>query len=148
MTAQTALNRYTRTFFYVLPGYMMSQEVISQWLDNMSKSVSMRDLEKHMSLVSPYVRVYGVPGQKVIDYEGWRQRRKYEFDNNLLTRLSYKLVRIKTQALRRLAFQVEETMAASNGQSVLLNKDIMLELEPDNKWRVVEEKIRKWKITG
>ena len=37
-------------------------------------------------------------------------------------------------------------MAASNGQSVVLNKDIMLELEPDNKWRVVEEKIRNWTV--
>lgn len=124
----------------------MSQQVIHQWLDSMSKSVAMRDLEKHMALVSPYVKVYGVPGRATIDYEGWRLRRKNEFENNLLTRLSYKVVRIKTQALRRLAFQVEETMAARNGKAVVLDKDIMLELEPDDKWRVVEEKIRHWEI--
>jgi len=125
---------------------MSQQEIIYQWLDNMSKSVAMRDLEKHMSLVSRHVKVYGIPGREAIDYQGWRQRRQNEFDNNLLTRLTYKVVRIKTQALRRLAFQVEETMAARNGQAVILNKDIMLELEPDEKWRVVEEKIRHWEI--
>ena len=124
----------------------MSQDAIYQWLDNMSKSVAMQDLEKHMSLVSQYVRVYGVPGQETIDYDGWRQRRQNEFSNNLLTRLHYKVVRIKTQALRRLAFQVEETLTANNGKAVVLDKDIMLELEPDDKWRVVEEKIRHWEV--
>lgn len=124
----------------------MSQDAIYQWLDSMSKSVAMQDLEKHMSLVSQYVRVYGVPGQETIDYDGWRQRRQNEFRNNLLTRLHYKVVRIKTQALRRLAFQVEETLTANNGKAVVLDKDIMLELEPDDKWRVVEEKIRHWEV--
>jgi hypothetical protein len=125
---------------------MSKQEVIHQWLNNMSKSVAMQDLEKHMSLVSQHVRVYGVPGQKTIDYDGWRMRRKNEFDKDLLARISYKVVRVKTQALRRIAFQVEETMAARTGQAVVLNKDIMLELEPDDKWRVVEEKIRNWNL--
>lgn len=124
----------------------MSQEVIHQWLDNMSKSVAMRDLEKHMSLVSRHVRVYGIPGHKVINYDEWRMRRRNEFDKNLLTSLRYKLLKIKTQALRRLAFQVQEVMSASNGKSVVLTKDIILELEPDEKWRVVEESIRNWQI--
>lgn len=125
---------------------MSQQEMIYQWLDSMSRSVSARDLEQHMSLVSQHVKVYGVPGQDAIDYSGWRQRRQNEFAHNLLARLSYKVIRIKTQALRRVAFEVEETMAARNGKAVVLDKDIMLELEADEKWRVVEEKIRHWKI--
>lgn len=125
---------------------MSEQDIIYKWIDNMSKSVSMQDLEKHMSLVSRHVRVYGVPGRDPIDYDGWRLRRQNEFSNHLLTRLTYKVVRIKTQALRRLAFRVEETMTANTGQAVVLDKDIMLELEPDDKWRVVEEKIHHWEI--
>lgn len=125
---------------------MSQEEAIYQWLDNMSQSVATQDLEKHMSLVSPHVRVYGVPGHETIDYDGWRQRRKNEFEHDLLARLSYKVVRIKTQALRRVAFEVEETLSARNGKAVVLNKDIMLELEPDEQWRVVEEKVRDWEV--
>lgn len=125
---------------------MSQEQAIYQWLDNMSKSVAMQDLEKHMALISPYVRVYGIPGHETIDYDGWRQRRKNEFEHDLLARLSYKVVRIKTQALRRVAFEVEEILSARNGKAVVLNKDIMLELEPDDKWRVVEEKIHDWEV--
>jgi len=124
----------------------MSQDVILQWLDNMSKSVAMRDLEKHMSLISQTVQVYGIPGQSVIDYDAWRLRRRNEFQQNLLARLSYKLLKVKIQGLRRMAFQVEETMTASNGSKVILTEDIMLELEPDDRWRLVELKIRHWKV--
>jgi len=124
----------------------MSQDVILQWLDNMSKSVAMRDLEKHMSLISQTVQVYGIPGQSVIDYDAWRLRRRNEFQQNLLARLSYKLLKVKIQGLRRMAFQVEETMTASNGSKVILTEDIMLELEPDDRWRLVELKIRHWNV--
>jgi len=124
----------------------MSQDVIIQWLDNMSKSVAMRDLEKQMSLISRYVQVYGVPGHDVIDYDGWRLRRRNEFQKNLLAKLSYKLLKVKIQGLRRTAFQVEETMTATGGSKVILTEDIMLELEPDDRWRLVELKIRHWNV--
>ena len=124
----------------------MSDEVIQKWLDDMSYSVATRDLSLHMSLVSQRVQVYGVPGHRHINYMQWFNRRRNEFEKGLLIRLSYKLVNIKTKALRRLGFRVEEVMTAANGQAIWLEKDIILELEVDEKWRVVEEHIRQWHL--
>ena len=124
----------------------MSQEIIQQWLEEMTQSVANKDLNAHMELVSKNVRVYGVPGHEVINYQRWLVRRRNEFEKNLLASLIYSLKNVKTIALRRLAFNVEEIMTAVSGQAIWLNKDIILEQEKDDKWRVVEEKINQWHL--
>lgn len=123
----------------------MSQELIVNWLHRLSETVKHRDLAGHMALVSSRVQVYGVPGQDVIDYQGWLKRRRNEFSNNLLTGLNHDKLRIKTITLRRLGFSVTETMQAREGSWFKIDKDIILEQEDDGEWRVVEETIRHWK---
>ena len=122
----------------------MSQELILNWLSELSESVKDRDLERHMALVSKKVQVYGLPSEKIVDYRGWLRRRKSEFKRNILSGISYKDLSIKTITLRRLGFQITETMLAHNGQQVIIQKEIMLEMEEDNNWRVVEETITGW----
>jgi len=122
----------------------MSQELIINWLKRLSESVKNRDLETHMGLVSKKVRVYGIPNQASLGYQDWYRRRRNEFNNNRLASLSYNNLNIKTITLRRLGFQVTEIMQATNGQQIQINKDILLEQEEDNQWRVVEETIQQW----
>ncbi len=123
----------------------MSQELIINWLKKLRDTVEQRDLQAHMALVSKKVQVYGLPSQQVIDYQGWKNRRRNEFDKNLLSRLSHSNLNIKTITLRRLGFRVTETMLATNGKQLIIEKDIMLEEEEDGQWRVVEEIIHNWK---
>ena len=125
----------------------MSQTIIEQWLENISNSVSSLDLEAHMALVSDKVHVYGLPSGKVVNYQQWKRRRHNEFKSKQLCGLAYTLLNVKTMTLRRLVFSVEENMQASNGRSFKVKKDIILELEDDNCWRVVEEKIHHWKAS-
>jgi hypothetical protein len=122
----------------------MSQELIINWLKRLTESVKNRDLETHMGLVSKKVRVYGIPNQASLGYQDWYRRRRNEFNNNRLASLSYNNLNIKTITLRRLGFQVTEIMQATNGQQIQINKDILLEQEEDNQWRVVEETIQQW----
>jgi hypothetical protein len=122
----------------------MSQELILNWLNRMSESVKNRDLEAHMGLVSQKVKVYGIPNQETLGYQDWYRRRRNEFNNNRLANLSYNNLNIKTISLRRLGFQVTEIMHATNGQQIQINKEILLEQEEDNQWRVVEETIQQW----
>jgi len=122
----------------------MSQELILNWLKRVSESVEHRDLTAHMELVSKNVRVYGIPNQASLDYQGWYRRRRNEFNNNRLASLRYTNLNIKTITLRRLGFQVTEIMQATNGQQIEIIKDILLEREADNQWRVVEETIHQW----
>lgn len=123
----------------------MSQEIIEQWLENLSDSIKTSDINEHMALVSSKVHVYGLPSGKVVNYQQWKNRRENEFKHQQLKSLAYTLLNIKTITQRRLIFNVEENMQASSGQIFLVNKDIILELEDDNTWRVVEEKIHHWK---
>lgn len=124
----------------------MSQELIINWLGRLSDSVANRDLNAHMALVSKKVTVYGVPKHHRIDYTGWKRRRRNELTSEKLASLSYSNLTIKTITLKRLGFEIIETMQAASGRRIIIEKDVMLEQEEDNEWRVVEEKIRSWKL--
>ena len=123
----------------------MSQELILNWLDELSESVKHHDLDAHMALVSKKVQVYGLPSKNIVNYQGWKKRRGNEFERNLLASLSFSNLNIKTITLRRFGFEVTETMLATNGKSLNIEKEMILELEDDEKWRVVEETIKEWK---
>ncbi|MCG6887690.1 MAG: hypothetical protein LJE74_10815 [Proteobacteria bacterium] len=124
----------------------MSQELIVNWLNRVSETITQRDLDAHMALVSKQVKVYGIPGQALIDYRGWKKRRQYELEHDKLAGLEYRDLRIKTITLRRLGFEVTESMHGKNGRHIMIHKDVMLEQERDNEWRVVEETVRDWTL--
>ncbi len=124
----------------------MPQTIIGNWLEKLTRSVKKRDLAAHMQLVSERVQVYGLPGGQIVDHRQWKNRRHTEFNQAQLLALDYRLLNIKTITSRRLGFHVEETMQACNGMCVFIDKDIILELEADEQWRVVEENIHHWKI--
>ena len=63
-----------------------------------------------------------------------------------LRSLHYDGVRIKTIGLKRLAFSTKETMTANDGSRVIISKDIMLQKEEDQQWRVIEETINDWHV--
>lgn len=122
----------------------VEKDIVQDWLNKMAHSVALRDLEMHMGLVSKNVQVYGIPGIRQLGHHDWKGRRRNEFEQNLLHSLSYDCIKIKTAALRRLIFSVEETMQAMNDNTLIIDKVIVLELEQDKVWRVVEERIRNW----
>ncbi|NOZ37090.1 MAG: hypothetical protein GXP11_03285 [Gammaproteobacteria bacterium] len=124
----------------------MPQTIIGNWLEQLTRSVEKRDLAAHMQLISEQVKVYGLPGGQIIGYKQWKKRRHTEFSQAQLLALSYRLLNIKTITSRRLRFHVEETMQACNGTCIFIDKDIILELETDDHWRVVEERIHHWKL--
>lgn len=124
----------------------MPQTIIGDWLEQLTRSVEKRDLAAHMRLVSERVQVYGLPGGQIVDYRRWEKRRYTEFSQAQLLALSYRLLNIKTITPRRLGFHAEETMQACNGTCIFIDKDIILEREADDHWRVVEEHIHHWKL--
>lgn len=123
----------------------MSEVDIRNWLKNLTETVNAKDLKKHMDLISKKVIVYGMPSGKELNYDGWQQRRKSEFKLNAIKSLSYDKLKIKNIGLRRLTFTIQEVIDASNGDLAIINKEIILEQEKDNKWRAVEETIKNWK---
>lgn len=124
----------------------MSELDIRKWLTNITTTTNTKDLEAHMDLVSENVAIYGMPNGKVLSYADWRSRRKNEFKRGLLKNLTYNNLKIKTIGLRRLIFDIEEIMDATNGDMAIINKQVILEQDQDNKWRVVEETVKDWKF--
>ena len=124
----------------------MSELDIRKWLSNIEKTIKSKDLDQHMALVSENVMVYGLPSGKTLNYEDWRKRRESEFKRNLIKKLAYDNLQIKNFGLRRLIFTVQEIMDGVSGDIAFINKQIVLEQEKDEQWRVVEETIKDWKF--
>lgn len=122
----------------------MAQHIAQDWLQALSESVKNQDINSHMRLVSKNVHVYGIPGIETLNYQQWLYRRHNEFLHNRLFSLQHKIIRIKTDQQRRLGFEVEEQMMATEGRVYIIHKDILLEREQDDNWRVVEENIHSW----
>lgn len=122
----------------------MSELDIKKWLKSVSDSVEKQDLDAHMNLVSENVAVYGMPSGQTIHYQDWKKRRKSEFKRDMLKSLSYNELKIKTIALKRLIFNINEMMESKEGDIVIINKDVVLEQEADQAWRVIEETVNNW----
>ena len=124
----------------------MSELDIRKWLSNITETVKAKNLQKHMELVSENVVIYGMPKGNTLNYADWYDRRKSEFERGILKNLTYNNLKIKNFGLRRLIFNIEEIMDGSNGDMAIINKQVILEQEQDNEWRVVEETIKDWKF--
>lgn len=124
----------------------MSELDIRKWLSNITETVSSKDLNQHMDLISENVVVYGMPSGNTLNYADWYNRRRTEFQRNLLKSLAYNKLQIRNIGLRRLIFDIEEIMEGSNGDMAIINKTIILEQDVDYAWRVVEETIKNWKF--
>jgi hypothetical protein len=115
-------------------------QIVRGWLDEVSFSAATWNLDAHMQLVSRQVMVTGIPSISHIDYEGWKLRRKNEFDNKLLHSLTYRLHDILSEEEDQILFSVEETMKSSKGKSIVVDKEVMLRKEEDGIWRVHHER--------
>jgi hypothetical protein len=118
-----------------------AQKIVQQWLDDVSYSVATWDLDAHMKLVSRQVKVSGIPQIGSIDYNGWKVRRKNEFEQKLLRSLTYQVYKVISASDDRLRFAVEETMKGNNGKTLVIDKLITLGKEEDGKWRVQQERL-------
>lgn len=120
-------------------------QIIYKWQEQMSKTIAERDLPNHMELISKKIEVFGNPSKEHINYAGWYKRRKNEFEKQSVVCVSYANTRIKTITQRRIIFNVNESIAGTDGRIITLNQDVILEREDDDKWRLVEQNIRSWK---
>jgi len=117
-----------------------AEKIVQEWLDEISFSAATWNLDAHMQLVSPQVRVTGIPGVSSIDYRGWKLRRRNEFEKKLLRSLTYQLGRILSAQEDEIRFNVEETMKSSSGRVIVIDKEVTLQREPDGQWRVRQER--------
>jgi len=124
----------------------MSELDIQKWLSNITETVKTKNIKKHMELVSKDVAVYGLPNGKTLNYTDWKKRRQSEFERGLVKNIKYDKLCIKNFGLRRLTFQIEEITDGVGNELLIVNKEIILQQEKDDQWRVVEETVKNWKF--
>lgn len=119
---------------------MAAIQIVRGWLDEVSYTAATWNLEAHMRLVSRHVKVTGIPNISHIDYNGWKVRRRNEFDKKLLQSLTYRLHKILSDQDNQILFTVEETMKSSRGSTYVIDKEVSLRREDDGMWRVYRER--------
>lgn len=121
----------------------MSKLNIQNWLSKLSETVKNNDFENHMALFSENLASYDKANGISQNYYNWRNQRQTEFQSGLLKNISYDKLSIKNIGLRRLTFRIEETLIDSRNAQNTISKEIILEHEHDEQWRMVEETIKR-----
>ena len=117
------------------------EDIVEQWLAELELTTASRDLEAHMALVSREVQVHGLRRAGVIDFEGWRKRRRNEFRNGLILCLKHKNVQLIAAEPGNIVFTVTETLKGTRGEVIVIDKQVVLKQEENEYWRVTLEHI-------
>lgn len=119
----------------------MESKIAEDWLVALARTANARDYAAHMDLISKEVKVYGVPGFEVIDYNDWAKQCKHEFEAGLLKRVAYEGLKVRTMTPGSVMFKVKETVEGSDGTVNAQGVEIVIRKETDGKWRVVQERM-------
>lgn len=119
----------------------MSEAVIKDWLNAISRTVAAHDHAAHMALISRDVSLLGVPGFDNIGFDDWSKQCQYEFANRLINRVDYGKVRIRVVTQKRIMFMTYETVTANDGNVNAQGIECLLEKEDDGQWRLIQERI-------
>lgn len=119
----------------------MSETVIQNWLNEISRTVAAHDHTAHMALISRDVSLLGVTGFDNIGFDDWSKQCQYEFANRLIKRVDYGKIRIRVVTEKRIMFMTYETVTASDGSINAQGIECLLEKEGDGRWRLVQERI-------
>jgi uncharacterized protein (TIGR02246 family) len=119
----------------------MSEAVVQNWLDEISRTVNEHDHAAHMQLISQDVSLLGVPGFENIGFDDWSKQCKHEFDNKLIQSVHYGKIRIRAATDKRIMFMTYETVTASDGNVSAQGIECLLEQENDGAWRLVQQRI-------
>lgn len=119
----------------------MSKEIAEQWLKEIVDTVSARDYQSHMALISKRVSLHGMPGFETIGYDDWFKQCQHEFENGIIKSIHYDGFKLVAATEERIMFKTFETVTATDGTVNPQGVEILLEKEADGKWRMVQERI-------
>lgn len=118
-----------------------AEQIAEQWLTDAAETAAQKDLERHMGMISRRVRVEGVPGFDAIDYDKWYEQCSHQFENSMIQSVAYKGFNLVSASDTAILFTVFETVVGADGT---VNEQVVeksLEKEPDDAWRLVQERV-------
>lgn len=121
----------------------MSETIIRNWLNEVSRTVAAHDHTAHMQLISRRVVLLGVPGFDTIGYDDWSRQCEYEFAHKIIQRVDYGKLQIRTVTDKRLKFMTYESVTDKDGNVIAQGIECMLDKGDDGKWRLIQERVLK-----
>ena len=115
--------------------------IAQQWLDASAQTASNQDFDAHFNLISKKVRVTGVPGFESISYDDWARAAEKDFKEGLLESVSYEGLKMNAHNDTQIMFKTLETIFVNDGSKKTQGVEILLQLEEDNVWRVIQERV-------
>jgi len=118
-----------------------AEKIAKSWLDEIISTVSNKNLDAHLNLISKKVNLTGIPGYDSIGYEGWSNQCQHEFENNIIKKISYSGFILRANTTTHIMFKTFETVEANDGTINAQGIEVTIEKESDGHWRVVHERV-------
>ena len=118
-----------------------AEKIAKKWLDASALTASNQDFEAHFNLISEKVRVTGVPGFDSISYDDWARAAKKDFEEGTLEKVTYEGLKLNAQNEKQIMFKTLENIFVSDGTKKTQGVEILIELEKDGEWRVIQERV-------
>lgn len=115
-----------------------AEQIAKSWLNSVIDTVTNKDLNTHLNLISRKVNLTGVSGFESIGYDDWANQCKHEFENNLIKKISYTGFKLRVNTDSSIMFKTYETVEASDNSINAQGIEVLIEKEDDNQWRVVQ----------
>ena len=116
-------------------------ERAQSFLSQMAQTANAKDLDAHMGLISRNVTLLGVPGFDSIGYDDWANQCQHEFAQNILDTVRFAGLRVLAATDSRIMFKTTETVTGTDGSINENAVEIMIALEQDGVWRLVQERV-------
>ena len=118
-----------------------AEKIAQAWLDASALTASNRDFDAHFNLISEKVRVTGVPGFESISYDDWARAAKKDFEDQVLEKVTYDGLKLNAQNETQIMFKTLENIFVNDGTKKTQGVEILIELEKDGVWRVIQERV-------
>jgi len=119
----------------------VAEKIAQQWLDASALTASNKDFDAHFKLISEKVRITGVPGFESISYDDWARAAKKDFEEGILEKVSYEGLKLNAQNEKQIMFKTLENIFVNDGTKKTQGVEILIELESDGVWRVIQERV-------
>ncbi len=122
-------------------GTAAAQKIAQKWLDASALTATNKDFEGHFDLISKKVRVTGVPGFESISYDDWARASEKDFKEGVLDSVSYEGLKMNAHNDTQIMFKTLESINVNDGSKKTQGVEILIELEEDGVWRVIQERV-------
>lgn len=110
-------------------------------MDASALTATNRDFDGHFNLISKEVRITGMPGFESISYDDWARASKKDFEDKVLESVSYEGLKMLAHNDKQIMFKILESVHVNDGSKKTHGVEILLQLEEDGIWRVIQERI-------